>query len=635
MPTLRGKSLVVLPILFSSFAFAEQPPEETKPADSNSHYEKAINRYVPGYPATIDGRNLGPVYPLVRPTRGGFESVQVNVNFAGQNILGDAANEPSIAMDPNNPDRMVIGWRQFDFVGSDFRQAGRAYSDDGGVTWTFPGVLERGEFASDPVVDSDSDGNFYYYSLQPNRGTLPWNCFIYKSTDGGETFGTGVQAYGGDKAWMVVDKSGGIGDGNIYVQWSPNQNANCCGPNLFTRSLDGGATFMPPIPVPLEPFAGTMSIAADGTLYIVGGADASGRVPIARSINARIPGATPSFNLATTAFIGGQTAFGGVNPAGLLGQMWVAVDNSDGPTAGAVYVCGSVRPVDASGDPLDIMFISSSNAGADWSTPVRVNDDPRFNGASQWFGTMSVAPNGRIDVVWNDTRADETGSNSETYYSFSINGGRTWARNQPITRPWSHFVGYPQQNKIGDYYHMISEDQYAHLAYSATFNGEQDVYYLRIIRLLTRCELSEADRGLDCNGNGVADDCDIERGNSQDEDNNFIPDECESDFDGDGVHDGEDFDIDNDGVPNDLDICDFTPRRVPVTPEGLSFGDLNRDCGTDLLDFGLFDNCVEVGGPGGIHPLRYCRLNFDGDGDEDCDLLDIARFQNAFTGFGD
>ena len=62
--------------------------------------------------------------------------VQVNVNSLGQNIVGDAANEPSIVVDPTNPNRMAIGWRQFNTVASNFRQAGVAYTTDGGQTWT-------------------------------------------------------------------------------------------------------------------------------------------------------------------------------------------------------------------------------------------------------------------------------------------------------------------------------------------------------------------------------------------------------------------------------------------------------------------------------------------------------------------
>jgi hypothetical protein len=56
--------------------------------------------------------------------RGPFTSVQANVDAGGANIPGDAANEPSIAVDPNDPDKMAIGWRQFNTVSSNFRQAG-------------------------------------------------------------------------------------------------------------------------------------------------------------------------------------------------------------------------------------------------------------------------------------------------------------------------------------------------------------------------------------------------------------------------------------------------------------------------------------------------------------------------------
>jgi hypothetical protein len=61
--------------------------------------------------------------------------------------------------------KMAIGWRQFNNVSSNFRQAGWAYTMDGGVSWTFPGVLENNVFRSDPVLDSDSTGRFFYLSL--------------------------------------------------------------------------------------------------------------------------------------------------------------------------------------------------------------------------------------------------------------------------------------------------------------------------------------------------------------------------------------------------------------------------------------------------------------------------------------
>ena len=154
------------------------------------------------------------VVPQSGPFRAAiFESVQVNVDSLGFNIPGDAANEPSIAIDPNFPTRIVIGWRQFDTVASNFRQAGWAFSQDGGLSWAFGGSLEPGEFSSDPVLDFDRQGNFYYYALQPIRGPVDWTCYLYKSFDGGITWPQEVYAFGGDKAWMAIDRG---------VTWSQN-----------------------------------------------------------------------------------------------------------------------------------------------------------------------------------------------------------------------------------------------------------------------------------------------------------------------------------------------------------------------------------------------------------------------------
>jgi hypothetical protein len=122
--------------------------------------------------------------PAPRPRFGRFTNVQVNVAYDGSNIPGDAANETTIAVDPTNPMRMLIGWRQFDSVSSNFRQAGWAYTTDEGRTWTFPGVLTPGTFRSDPVVGCDYAGHFYYLSLESDFTTD-----LFKSTDGGTTWG--------------------------------------------------------------------------------------------------------------------------------------------------------------------------------------------------------------------------------------------------------------------------------------------------------------------------------------------------------------------------------------------------------------------------------------------------------------
>lgn len=590
-------------------------------------------------PAPVGVSSGGPV------VLGEFVSVQVNVDDESNNIPGDAANEPSIAVDPTNPANMAIGWRQFDTILSNFRQGGWAYTRDSGATWTFPGVIHPTEFASDPVLDADADGVFYYYSLQPDRGPGAWACYMYRSFDGGMTWPESSYAGGGDKAWFAIDKTAGAGRGNIYVGWNPN--GSCC-PGIFNRSLNGGITFTPAQSLPANVWSGTLNVGPDGELYLVGATN-SGVVYVLKSTNAANEFGSATFSQVVQVDLGGfRAASAGPNPGGLLGQIWIATDHSDGPRRGFVYVLASVFPTNGL-DPLDVMFIRSTDGGLTWSPPVRVNDDPVDNGAWQWFGTMSVAPNGRIDAVWNDTRNSPTVQQSELYYAQSTDGGFSWSENIPVSPPYNHFVGYPDQNKLGDYYDMVSDDAGAHVAYAATFNGEQDVYYLRI-------------GALDCNGNGVPDDQDIAEGTSEDCDGNslpdecsrdcnengetdacevlfagaldcngnLVPDECESDFDGDGTIDPCDPDVDGDGVNNADDRCPGTLPGFPVKGNGGPIGDITADCRITIDDYEDFANCLIFGGPEEPVFDFICRAVFDTDGDEDLDLKDIRWFQIGF-----
>src|SRR5438874_1747229 len=114
----------------------------------------------PGMPPAPVGTYRLETSPRMIAPYAGFVSYQANVDQNGNNIVGDAANEPSISVDPTNSSRMTIGWRQFNTVSSNFRQGGWGYTTDGGVHWTFPGVLEPGVFRSDPVLYSNEIGTF-------------------------------------------------------------------------------------------------------------------------------------------------------------------------------------------------------------------------------------------------------------------------------------------------------------------------------------------------------------------------------------------------------------------------------------------------------------------------------------------
>src|SRR5476651_2457144 len=125
-------SLVLLPVI----AIASDQSEQRKPLPTEP-LEEYDN---PPAPSPLWGTGIS---PGMVSQEGPFTSHQGNVNAGGLNITGDAANEPSISVDPTNHSRMVIGWRQFNSVASNFRQSGYGYTSNGGTTWTFPGVLEN------------------------------------------------------------------------------------------------------------------------------------------------------------------------------------------------------------------------------------------------------------------------------------------------------------------------------------------------------------------------------------------------------------------------------------------------------------------------------------------------------------
>jgi hypothetical protein len=284
---------------------------------------------------------------------------------------------------------------------------------------------------------------------------------------------------------------------------------------------------------------------------------------------------------------------------------------------------------------MDVFLVRSSDGGLTWSTPVRVNDDGMRVNSWQWFAAMSVAPGGRIDVVWLDTRNDPFARHSQLFYAASFNGGETWTQNLAISEPFAAAIGYPgrpPQRKIGDYIQAVSDNEGVNIAYAATFNDEQDIYFLRVEALLEQCVFTAGSRGLDCNGNGIADNCEAGT-TSPDVNRNGVPDECENDHDGDGILDADDPDIDGDGFSNLEDICDYNEPGVPgLPPDGRPFGDVDRSCRIDLFDYEFLHFCTANGGPGVPGALRICGENFDFDGDGDVDLFDSAAVFRFFNG---
>ncbi len=287
-----------------------------------------------------------------------------NVNATGQNITGDAANEPSITVDPTNRNKMTIGWRQFNSVASNFRQAGWGYTTNGGATWTFPGVLENNVFRSDPVLYSDDTGRFFYLSLLQTFFDNMW-----RSLNGGQTWTNIAPATGGDKQWFTIDNTNSTGHGFQYQRWSTG--GNNYGGRQFSRSTDGGFTWINPINIPNSPPWGTLDVDTE-------------RQPLYRRRQSRhrpdlvrfarpMPkngAVTPTFDQSTQVNLGGDIAIRRTDQSrvGLVGQIFLAVDRSGTSTNNNVYMLASVQPTGFT-TGSDVMFVRSTNGGQTFSAP--------------------------------------------------------------------------------------------------------------------------------------------------------------------------------------------------------------------------------------------------------------------------
>jgi hypothetical protein len=74
----------------------------------------------------------------------------------------------------------------------------------------------------------------------------------------------------------------------------------------------------------------------------------------------------------------------------------------------------------------DALVARSRDLGAHWDIPVRANDNRAGDGTARALPTLSVAPNGRVDVVLIDQRNDPSGIFAEVYLASSNDSGHSF-----------------------------------------------------------------------------------------------------------------------------------------------------------------------------------------------------------------
>jgi hypothetical protein len=128
----------------------------------------------------------------------------------------------------------------------------------------------------------------------------------------------------------------------------------------------------------------------------------------------------------------------------------MAVDNSPAMTQGNVYV---VYANNNNHDGSDIYMQRSTDQGMTFSSPIPLNSRPGADRA-QWFPYVTVdKTTGRVWVFFYDQGIAESGDLSETSFTFSDDGGKTWSAPSPLTlRPFHAGYGNDtSQPNLGDY----------------------------------------------------------------------------------------------------------------------------------------------------------------------------------------
>ena len=375
---------------------------------------------------------------------------------------------PSVEVDPRDPKHVVVTDANMTSAHCTFHvtfDGGRAWTD--GVFEVPPGYTgchinrwSGGHVPTGPSgVAFGPSGTIYatFGSALADDGSRE-SVMLATSADGGKSFKVGVASrppgdeIGFARPEMAVTTSRGGGADRVLISfWQCGQQGRICDQALLIRSDDGGATFAPPVVVNGPPGGQNPSPpiqAPDGTIYLT--FTRSG--PIAELFLAR---STDSGSVFASTLVESQPGIGDqYDPAKL------ALD----PRSGALYAVYT----DARIGRQQLIFRRSEDKGNTWSGPIGLSPDQAGSGAAR-SPTISVAPNGRIDIAYYRSRSSGT---DDVYWATSHDGGIRFAHRQVNDAPISR-TKYTEA--IGNWYppDVASVDDAALVTWSDTRNADQ------------------------------------------------------------------------------------------------------------------------------------------------------------------
>jgi len=414
------------------------------------------------------------------------------------------AGEPDVAVDPLSAQRIVVsGYGNADFsVGAVSQNVLR--STNGGSTWAQSTGLGPA-IGGDDNIEFDSTGRVFLSSGKADgAGGPPMGIMVARSPDGGQVFNPPIYTMDintlfkfpdgvsrsicdpvhpfFDLPKLAIDRSltspyrDRIYSFALGLHFDPNDNGVCAFPaGTFIRSLDGGLTWGNGLALPeIYQMPGQIAVGANGNVYVpfaIFGTPSICATGTGIALRKSTDGGT-NFQAVTCPMTSDPDSF-------LTGSPWIAAHPTD---PNKLYIAFAAGPRFSA--VAHVYVIRSSDGGTTWSAPARVDDVLADDSVSHGYPTISVSTNGRVDLAWGDYRnsTPKTVVNDfqpgDVYYSYSTDGGLTWAPDLRLSTVTATFLG--QGN---DYLTATSSGLKAHVAFGQDrgADGRIEIYMTTLV----------------------------------------------------------------------------------------------------------------------------------------------------------
>ncbi len=380
---------------------------------------------------------------------------------AGGNVLVnregfiDVSNSPTVAHNPTREGNVVVSYRK-DRPGY---SALLAYSYDGGESWQEtvlplpPGITgctasqnEPCPFAPDLAFAPDGTLYVTYVNLVGN-GNRPDNLWISSSADGGRTLSPPTRVAG---ALTFMPRVTVDPRGPVYATWLQADEVGLLRyagrpPEIVTaRSDDGGRTFSSPVRVSdpqRERVVAPSPVIDDGGHLVVMYQDLKGN----RRDFENQPGPAAEFPFAlvlTRSTDGGRTFAPGTEfESDILATRRFLPFLPELPQLAASDGKLYATWADGRDGDDDVFLRSSSDGGASWTAPVKVNDNGA-DGTAQFLPKVDVGPGDRVSIVFLDGRNDPQQKKLlDAYLATSSDGGKTFDNIRLSVRSFDKSIG--------------------------------------------------------------------------------------------------------------------------------------------------------------------------------------------------